>query len=112
MSPGKVAVTVLVVLNCFLLVLLLNSSGRVNVASGQLGTTNDRAGDYIAVTGQIGATEQVLYLLNTRTDQLLVLQFYRPRQWIQVLGRQDLTLDFDRRLPEYGVYREIQQRRR
>ncbi len=106
MTPGKVAITALVVLNCFLLVLLLNAGGTINLASGQLaGTTSDRAGDYLAVTGQIGANEQVVYLVNTRTDQMLVLRYYRVRKYVEVLGMQNLSMDFGRGLPEWNVFR-------
>ena len=108
MTPKKVAITALVVMNCFLLVLLLNASGTVNLASGQLaGTSSDRAGDYLAVTGQIGANEQVLYVINTRTDQMLVLRYYRVRQHIEVLGMTNLLRDFGRGLPEWNTYRPM-----
>jgi len=106
MTPGRIFAGALVVLNCFLLVLLLNAQGTINVASGQLaGTTNDRAGNYLAVTGQHGANEQVLYLINVRTDQMVVYQFYRPRRWMEVFARVDLTRDFDKRQPEFSVNR-------
>ena len=89
MDSKNLAIGILSTTAVILLVGLLIIQSRPEPAYGF--GMNAQGGDYLVTTGQLDSSQELLYVIDARSGQLLAYRFDMSRQQISIVSRGDLS---------------------
>lgn len=89
MDSKNLAIGILSTTAVILLVGLLIIQSRPEPAYGF--GMNAQGGDYLVTTGQLDSAQELLYVIDARSGQLLAYRFDMSRQQISIVSRGDLS---------------------
>ena len=87
----------------FVGLILLNAQPQPAYASG----LGDRGGDYIAISGQMWAEEELLYVIDGSQDKMMVYRYDQNTKQIQAHGPADLKQFMAGSVPLRGRRRSL-----